>query len=213
MSVQTVHSAVTYHADGVRQLFHFVDPDGNPIPLEFPEDLNVRIDDHYLHYKADFMISTDDGKPLVTMFTPPPRGVEVHLERNTLLTQMLKFRRQGDWTIDGVEKGMDRIIMAVQDTVRRVAQIEKVVSVEHRVVEVPLGENKADPELVLAITKELERAQPQGLVEADISKLSEIIALVVVQEMRDQMQPFGVRLAALEAKMHALGVATSEEVA
>ena len=212
MTTLTTVSAVTFIGDGQRQIFPFETDDGTAIPHDHEGEVVVSVNGGELKAQADYTVTHDSGRSVVTFLRPPVLGGEIEIARHTELIQPKKFRRSGDWDITTVEAGLDRVTRGVLDALWRIAKLEKVVHVEHRVVEIPAEFTPTITDVQglseqLAELRESARQQPPE----NIDVLASAIADVVLSEVRKMQEnqarytsDLASRVASLEDKITAL---------
>lgn len=212
MTTLTTVSAVTFTGDGQRQIFPFETEDGTAIPHECPSEVVVSVNGSELKERVDYTITHDNGRSVVTFLRPPILGGDIEIARYTQLVQPKKFRRSGDWDITAIEASFDRVTRGILDALWRIAKLEKVVHVEHRVVEIPaeFTPTIADVQGLseqLAELRESARQQPPE----NIDVLASAIADVVLSEVRKMQEnqarytsDLASRVASLEEKITAL---------
>jgi len=209
MATRNLISAVRATLDGDQQRFRFESDDGQPIPHE-TSDLVVKINGDPLVFREGWSTTQDGDTAIIILLKIHPRGSELSIERHTQLIQDHNFRRQGANSLNNVEKGMDHLTRAVQDGFRRLMDVERIVSVEHRVVEIPANVATPDPSLVTALEQHMSRA---GMTAEDKAELSEIIATVVVSEFAGLMEQQAHRVAALERELDNIGANNERRIA
>lgn len=212
MTTLTTACAVTRASDGRQQIYPFETDDGVVIPHEAPGEVVVSINGHELA-ASEYSISHDSGRSVVTLHKPPQLGAEIELSRHTHLVQPRKFRRSGDWDISAVEVSFDRLTRAVIDALWRIAKIEKVVQVEHRVIEVPAHVSAPTVNDVQGLADELQklRESSQQQVPANLADVAETIAEIVLSEVKTHQvaaskidEALASRVARLEEQLTAL---------
>lgn len=212
MTTLTTVSAVTFIGDGRRQIFPFETDDGTAIPHENPSEVVVTVNGSELKERTDYTVTHDSGRSVVTFLRPPVFGGDIEIARHTELIQPKKFRRSGDWDITTVEAGLDRVTRGVLDALWRISKLEKIVHVEHRVVEVPADFTPAISDVrglaeQLSELRESSRQQPGE----NIDDVAAAIAQVVLSEVKKMQEnqarhvaDLASRVASLEEKMTAL---------
>ena len=209
MTVRTFASAAHYRGDGKRQIFAF-EVDGEPIDHEHEDEIHVFIDGKELKVLADYCISHDASKAIVTMLAAPSVGAHVDIERHTPLLQLKRFRKSGDWSIDAVEQALDRLTRAVQDAMYRIERIEKRVMIEHR----STGPVEASqiPGLVAVLDERIASTVSKPV---ETSRLASTVAGVVLEEMTTMVEQNQrdvlFRISRLEDQMSALQRATEAQ--
>ena len=209
MATKHTASSVVLTLDGHQQRFIFENEDGEPIPHDDGE-LVVKLDGEPLRFRDDYMLSRAGEKTIVSLLQKFPRGHELAIERFTEITQPRRFNRTGGASLKEVENGLDRITRALQDAVRRIAGVERVVQVEHRVVELAAEQQEVDPAFVAVLQEQL--TQNQGMSEVDALELATIISTIVVQEFKALNDDLARRVAALEAALGRIAQVTGEDL-
>lgn len=186
MTTMTTACAVTLTSDGQRQIIPFETEDGTAIPHDAPEEVIVSVNGADLKPTEDYTITHHDGRSVVTLLKAPQAGSEIEISRHTHLIQPKKFRRSGDWDIKLIEEGLDRVTRGVIDALWRIAKIEKVVHVEHRVVDVPAHVAAPTVADVKGLSEELQRLRESSVQQApaNLAEVAETIANVVLSEVR-----------------------------
>lgn len=212
MTTLTTECAVTRTSDGKQQIFPFETDDGVIIPHECPSEVVVSVNGRDLA-ASEYSISYDKGRSVVTLHAAPMLGAEVELSRHTHLIQPKKFRRSGDWDISVVEESLDRLTRAVIDALWRISKIEKVVQVEHRVVEVPAHVSAPAIDDVQGLADELRKIRessaqhPPGNLETIAETIADIVLLEVKKhrtETSKNDEVLASRVARLEENLTAL---------
>lgn len=206
MATRTLDSAVRLTLDGHQQVVRFETTDGEPIPHE-AGDLTVKLNGEPLKEGAHYTISKSGETTCVVLLQKHPRGYELSVERFTKLNQLRRLRRAKGATLENIEGGLDHITRAVQDNIRRLSDVERIVSVEHRVVEMPADAPTVDPALVVALEKHMANS---GMSDDDKAQLAETIAAVVMMEFAALHNDLARRVAALETQMNRLAAVTED---
>lgn len=212
MTTLTTVSAVTFIGDGQRQIFPFETDDGTAVPHESPSEVVVTVNGAELKDRQDYTITHDSGRSVVTFLRAPVLGGDIEIARHTELVQPKKFRRSGDWDITAVEASLDRVTRGVLDALWRISKLEKIVHVEHRVVEVPAEFTPAiaDVQGLAEQLAELRESSAQQAPE-NMDDLASAIAQVVLNEVNRMqenqakyMSDLASRVARLEDQMTAI---------
>lgn len=212
MTTLTTISAVTFVGDGQRQIFPFETDDGTAIPHEHPGEVFVSVNGHGLKDRSDYTVTHDKGRSVVTFLKPPVLGGEIEIARHTELIQPKKYRRSGDWEIGAVEASFDRLTRGVLDALWRISKLEKIVHVEHRVVEIPaeftptIGDVQGLSEQLAAL-RETARTQGGNNTEDFAAAIAQVV-LSEVKRMQENQAKYTAdlasRVARLEDQMTAL---------
>lgn len=212
MTTLTTVSSVTFIGDGQRQIFPFETEDGTAVPHESPSEVIVFVNGAELTDRVDYTITHDQGRSVVTLLSPPVLGGDVEISRHTQLVQPKKYRRSGDWNISEVEASFDRVTRAVLDALWRISKLEKIVHVEHRVVEVPADYAPSITDVMglseqLRELRESSRQQPPENIDDMAAAIAQVV-LSEVKKMQENQQKYtsdlASRVARLEDQMTAL---------
>jgi hypothetical protein len=208
MATQHTDSSVRVFMDGDQQIIRFENEDGAPIPHDGGEVV-VKLNGAPLTHKGDYGLSKSGQTTLVALHHPPSKGSEVTIERFTDLTQRRRFNRTGGATLKEVEHGLDKIHRAVIDNMRRIEGVERLVQVEHRVVEIPAEQQNADPVLVAQLIEHM--TKDNRMSDDDAAKLATAIAVVVVNEFQQMTGDLARRVAAIESTLESIASVTGGE--
>lgn len=128
MTVSSSYAVKTYVGNGQTKSF--------AVPYKFMNDeIEVYKNKSRMMYTkgVDYVVigNGESGTGSIEFVTAPPEGEYVTIVRSTALNQLVKFMNGEDFPAEDFEYALDRIIMALQETVEKVG----------RCIEFPVGED------------------------------------------------------------------------